>query len=199
MNKTLLLFALLLLSLTSFAQELSRKKEVGLTFSSLNNFGITYRIGKENSLWRFNVLALSGNNQNGTADSIETKFVNNNFNFRIGKEFRKSIAGNLVFRFGLDLSFYYSKMENNRNDISTANYDYLTKTTTYGPGLNLVIGLNYTISKSFSIGAELLPALQYTMGTRTDKDPFSEVKSDIKGYNYGLSNTSAILSIVYQF
>ena len=200
MKRVFLILTMPLISFSLYAQDLPKQKEVGLTFSGLNNFGVTFRTGNAHSLWRFSTLFLYGSKESLEADSSETKSENGGFALKIGKEFRKPITQNLSFRFGADVSFEYFKYLNDVDDRSISNNDNTRKKITYGPGINLILGLNYTLGKSIILGAELLPFVHYTIGTNTDKSLyFGEAKSDISGFSYGLSNTSALLSLAYQF
>lgn len=186
----------LLISTAAYAQEPVRQKEVGLIFTGLNNFGVTFRTGKVNSLWRFSGLNLSGSNQDITSATTVSNSTNNGFDFRVGKEFRKPISESLVLRYGLDGSFSYSKTE---SEVTSTNQDFYSKRVSYGPGVNLIVGLNYKISKYILIGAELLPSIQYFTGTQKERNNSTETTSDISSLSYGFSNTSAVLSLVYQF
>jgi hypothetical protein len=71
------------------------------------------------------------------------------------------------------------------------------------PCYKLVFGFNYKLGDNFVIGAEVLPNFSYTTGTSIEKYYYTnngdEVKSDISGFNYGLSNTSVLLSLAYRF
>lgn len=185
------------------AQETVKQKEIGLVFSNLDNFGFTFKTGNEKSLWRFNTLFLSGNNVDQTTDSSISKQTNMGFGIKIGKEYRKKIVGNLEFRYGIDLSFSYSQSKIEYNDKTVFDNDRLNKRITYQPGINLVLGFNYLINKNIVLGAELLPGFAYTTGTSVEKNYYNnnddEIKTDISGFNYGLSNTSVLLSLVYRF
>ena len=185
------------------AQESMKQKEIGLVFNNLDNFGLTYRTGSDKSLWRFNTLFISGNNMDETADSSVNKQNNMGFGFKFGKEYRKDIVKNLELRFGIDLSFTYSQSKYDYNDKTVDDDDRLDEQTTYRPGINLVFGLNYVINDRIVIGAELLPNFSYTFGTSIEKYSYinngNEVKSDISGFSYGLSNTSALISLAYRF
>ena len=203
MRKSLLILFFLSMSYYLMAQEIVKQKEIGLIFSSLDNFGLTYRTGTDNSLWRFNTLFISGGNTNETADSLVQIQSSSGLGVTIGKEYRKELAENLQLRFGADISFNYSKYKSDFDDKTVNNYDRFNQQTTYSPGINLVFGFNYQLKDSFIIGAELLPGFSYTTGTSTEKYYYinngDEVKSDISRFYYGLSNTSARLSIVYSF
>lgn len=185
------------------AQEEVKQKELGLVFSNLDNFGLTFRTGTNKSLWRFNTLFINGSNNDNTADSLVNKQSNMGFGVKIGKEYRKNIAEHLELRFGADLSFSYSQSKSDYDDKTINSNDRLSEQIIYKPGVNLVFGLNYKLSSNFVTGAELLPNFSYTTGTLTEKYYYinngDEVKSDISGFNYGLSNTSVLLSLSYRF
>jgi len=201
MKKVLLIFITLTMSAMMIAQEEPKQKEVGLVFNNLDNFGLTYKTGSEESLWRFNTLFISGSNIEESADSLYNNQSNLGFGIKFGKEFRKVIVENLEFRYGLDLAFTYSQSMYNYDDKSVGNHDITSERTTYQPGINLVLGLNYVFQERFVIGAELLPHFSYitgiSKGSRYNND--SETGRAISGFSYGLSSTSALLSLSYRF
>jgi hypothetical protein len=203
MKKSLFILTALSMSFFLMAQGQSKQKEIGLVFNNLNNFGLTFRIGTEKALWRFNTLYLSGNNVTQTADSSETKNIRNGFGLKLGREYRKTIIGNLEFRFGADLSFNYSNSKVENNDKSINNADILRQSITYQPGINLVLGFNYVIHDKFVIGAEVMPYFSYITGTSVEKyyhsNNVNEIKSKISGFSYGLSNSSVLVSLIYRF
>jgi hypothetical protein len=180
-----------------------KQKEIGLVFSNLDNFGLTYKTGTEKSLWRFTTLFISGDNIEETEDSLLSKQNQLGFGVKIGKEYRKNIAQNLELRFGADLSFSYSHSKIELDDKTVNDFNRLREQSIYRPGVNLVFGFNYELSDNFVIGAELLPNFTYTTGSRTETNYYTyqndEVKTDISGFSYGLSNSSALLSLVYRF
>jgi hypothetical protein len=185
------------------AQETVKQKEIGLVFSNLDNFGLTFKTGTDKSLWRFNTLFISGNNMDEKADSLVSKQSNMGFGVKIGKEYRKNIVDNLEMRFGADLSFRYSQYKTDYDDKTVDDYDRLNERTTYQPGVNLVFGFNYLLGENILIGAELMPSFTYTTGESFEKRYYNndaeEIKTDISGFNYGLSSTSVLLSLAYRF
>ena len=202
MKKTLLLLLCVSMSYALMAQETVKKKEVGLVFSSLNQFGLTYKTGTDKSLWRFNTLFLSGDNMKNTSDSTVGKQNSMGFGVKIGKEYRKNIIEKLEFRYGADLSFSYSHSKSTYNDNTIYSYERFNEQTSYTPGVNLVLGLNYLISENLIIGAEVLPYFRYTSGTAKEKNrQYGDIvfENDISGFSYGLSNSSVLLSLVYRF
>ena len=203
MRKSLLILLCLSMSYYLMAQETVKQKEIGLVFSNLDNFGLTFKTGTNKSLWRFNTLFISGNNMKNTADSLVNKQSSSGFGVKVGKEYRKNIIDNLEMRFGADISFRYTQSKSDYDDKTVDDYDRLNERTTYQPGVNLVFGFNYLLGDNLLIGAELLPSFSYRTGNLVEKSDYSndgeEIKSDISGFNYGLSNTSVSLSLAYRF
>ena len=204
MKKSLIIVLCLSMSYFLMAQETVKQKEIGLVFKNLDNFGLTYKTGTDKSLWRFNVLLISGSIMDYTADSSVNTLSNMGFGINIGKEYRKVIVENLELRFGADISFTYSQSKSDFDDKTVDDIDRLSERKTYKPGINLVLGLNYVLNKNVIIGVEVLPNFSYTTGTSIEKNYFTntddnEVKTDISGFSYGLSNTSVLLSLAYRF
>ena len=123
------------------------------------------------------------------------------FAIAVGKEFRTSVTDNLELRYGLDLSFNYSSLKRTEDDKTSNNNDIETVSTLYEPGVNLVFGLNYVIKESFVIGAEILPGVVYSIGTKENYNwrTGENDKYDISGFRYGITNTSARLTFLYRF
>jgi len=182
------------------AQETTKRKEVGILFSNLDNFGLSYKFGNSNSVWRINTSLISGENSNRNEGNFEIRQKSIGFSLMFGKEFRKTITEKLEFRFGADLSFDYENNETESNDDFSQNNNFLSKRITYSPGVNLVVGFNYLISESILLGIELLPGFNYITGTASETLPNNnEIKTDISGFNYNVSSSSALLTMAYRF
>jgi len=203
MKKSFLILTALSMSFILTAQGQSKQREIGLVFNNLDNFGLTFRTGTEKALWRFTTLYLSGNNTTQNADSSEIKDISTGFGLKFGREYRTTIIGNLEFRYGADLSFTYNHSKNETDDKFVEEYSSLQESTTYSPGINLVLGFNYVFLNKFVVGFEAMPYFNYITGTSKQKNFYSNyvktVKSKISGFTYGLSNTSVLVSLVYRF
>lgn len=202
MKNAIYVFTLFLLSFSLAAQQTPAQKEVGLMFNSLDNFGLTYRIGNQKALWRFNTVLISGGTEETAGDSTWSTTNELGFNLRAGREYRKEIVEHLELRYGADVSFGYSQSSSETDDESYRNSDRSFESFTYESGVNLVIGFNYLISEHFMIGAELLPGFTYATGERASSQSNSalgEEKSEFANYTYGLSNNSAWLSLAFKF
>ncbi|MFA6400928.1 MAG: hypothetical protein WCX31_04775 [Salinivirgaceae bacterium] len=200
MKKSFLVFSFLTATVFVMAQEATKQREVGLVFNNLDSFGITYKTGTNQSMWRFNTMTISGNVANSKQDSSESRNHQNGFYVEAGKEFRKLIAENFEFRYGADLFFHYSKSKNDYNDKTVANNDRILENSNYTPGINLVFGFNYIIHDKLVLGAEVMPYFSYytTVSKVTPDDPNVDVIKR-SGFSYGLSNSSAMLSVSYRF
>jgi hypothetical protein len=211
MKKISFILALTFASISLLAQEDSiptnetkvKVQEVGVAFSNFDNFGLTYKIGNQKSLWRFYALYFSGDNSKEDRSTQYTKYNDYGFGIKIGKEFRKNIVSNLEFRYGFDLLFNYTySKELDTNDDPDMG-ETTIKSTRYLPGIDFVIGLNYVIKDKLVLGIEVLPYFSY----RTGKNYFISTASNIpeerttkiSGFSYGLSNSSALLTVAYRF
>jgi len=71
MKKTFLILLTIASTFSISAQEKTKQKEVGITFSNLNDFGLSYKFGNSNSVWRINTLFTSGSNIDRTNNNLE--------------------------------------------------------------------------------------------------------------------------------
>lgn len=201
MKKTLAILACIALSTFAFAQEkeTTKQQEVGVTFSNFDNFGLTYRVGNQRSMWRFNVATFSGNTLgDNPGDNDATDIA---FQIGAGKEFRKKMVDKLEFRYGLDLllGLDHSKTENGTPNPSNP---FTERTSTLlAPELNLVFGFNYVISEHFVMGAEVLPFFRYNWRQNSTEfiDNSPKVENTETNYQYGFNTNSLRLSAVFRF
>jgi len=197
MKKLVLSLFAFTIAITIMAQEKPRIKEIGIVFSNLDNFGLSFKIGKEKALWRINTMLIDGGNVEETIDGVVSKTSSIGFMFGVGREYRKIIAKNLELRYGADLSFRYTK---NKLDFNTNENTRLSTRTFYEPRFNLVFGFNYVIKEQLIIGAEILPYFSYTFGSMVEEFSDDDKReTDISRIDYGLSNTSIMVSVGYRF
>ena len=193
MKKLVLSLFAFTIAITIMAQEKPKIKEIGIVFSNLDNFGLSFKIGKEKALWRINTMLIDGGNVEETMDSVVSKASSIGFMFGVGREYRKTIAKNLELRYGADLSFTYQNINANENT-------RLSTRTFYEPRFNLVFGFNYVIKEQLIIGAEILPYFSYTFGSMVEEFSDDDKReTDISRIDYGLSNTSIMVSVGYRF
>lgn len=181
------------------AQPSLKIREAGIGFSNLNNFDLLFRVGTQKSLWRFSLLAGTGNNYTIKKDEIKNNDYQYTFGVKAGHEFRSPINKNFEFRYGLDLFFNFNMQKTTTyySNVETI----VTKISGYSPGLNFVLGFNYVVKEKFVIGAEVQPFVAYQIqkreATSTENDVVAEYTEN--NINFGVTNKSALLSIAYRF
>ncbi len=206
MKHAFLVLSFLLASSLLIAQEsteTAKQKEIGIVFSSLDNFGFLYNTGTEKALWRFGASNLSLQNQAEEQTNIY-KNTGNSFgiSLRIGREYRKPLTDKMILRYGADVvaGYTHSKYE---NTVPNQSYNDITnEQSTVSVGANFVFGFNYLIGSRWQAGLELLPGLHYnstdTKSTRYTITGDEVTKSKISGLNFNISNNSVMLSLAYR-
>lgn len=188
MKKSIILLILILFSIAASAQEKTKQKEIALSFSNFYDYGITYSFGNSNSLWRFTTVYL-GQQKSTTKYPTHDYIINHvGFGLSFGKEFRKPLTEKLLLRYGAELSFSFS------ND-HQIHQDYDNEQILYAPGIKLLGGFVYKFTEDFGVGVLLLPSCNYRAGKSISND----VESDISGFEYGLSNSSAQVNLIFCF
>jgi hypothetical protein len=170
-------------------QEVQKNHEFGVTFTSLENFGIRYKSGG-NTLLRLSFLSLSGSKNESKTDSLTNTQNSIGFGFNIGFEKRKIITDKLNFYYGLELLTSYRYYSQN---YASKTYNQKSSSWTLSPGLGFVLGLRYEINNDLSFSAEIVPSFQYLY----TKD--SLLKITTNGYTFGLNNSFANLTLAYRF
>jgi hypothetical protein len=197
MKKIFLFSVIICLSFNLLSQEKVKQTQVGLVFSNFDNFGLSFEKGSDKFMWRFSAMSIEGNKNYNNIDSTSLKDFG--IGFAIGNEFIKKITDNFEFCFGYDFSYSFRQYKITDDNSNVNSY---TKTKYKIPGVNLVFGMNCIIKDHFVIGAELLPFCSQTKksdytGTR---NAGSDKKiSESKDYSYGLSNSSARITLAYRF
>lgn len=196
MKKNLVLMLVMnLLSIASvLGQDQVKQKEAGITFSNLDNFGLTYRAGTSSALWRFSAFSLSAGSSDSDNSQSTVTTKNLGLSLSIGREYRKQIEEKFQFRYGIDLYSGFYTYESKNEDLETTNtYDDLSF------GINGIIGLNYMLSEKVLIGAEILPGIGYSTRDQVSNQAGTETKTEYNSWSLGFNNQSARLSLVYRW
>ncbi|MCK9204503.1 MAG: hypothetical protein M0P58_08750 [Bacteroidales bacterium] len=202
MKKTTLLIIIALIVptfLSAQEQAPTRKHEVGITFSSLNSFGLTYKTGRKSTMFRLGLLSLNlqNNNLKNDNDSINHKYSGYGVGFRLGFEKRIQLVQNFNFLIGLDAgcSYEYRREKDKDYNVTQPIATYWTVT----PSLSCVIGASYIFKDALVISAEVYPSIWYSFGKNTyeNGDAKHEVKTTQLGF--GFNNTTASLTFAYRF
>ncbi len=193
MKRTFLFLVAIALYFSVLSQEKIKQKEVGFVFSNFDNFGLLLKRGNDKAMWRYTTMLLAGTKQEYPTDSVTIS--NLGFSLGIGNEFRKKVTDNFEFCFGYDVTYSYSL--NKSDNLRPFPKSGITKTSYHTPGINLVFGINYIVKEHLVLGVEVLPYYRWVWKNVYDK--YDTLLSESKGYEYGISNTSARLSIAYRF
>ena len=175
-------------------QGLKRVYEFGLTFSSLNSFGVNFKIGNQKILYRLTTLALNFNSNQSVEsvfDQSTMKMADYGAGLRFGFEKRIFLAKNFDLHLGSDagIAYYYHK-----NGIE----DSISKGWVINPAIYLVMGLAYQAGEHFMITAELSPSLQYVYGKRNYTVSGTAHEISNHNFSFALSNNSVSITIAYR-
>ncbi len=204
MKKTFLLFCAVLLFVSAQAQERVKQQELGLSFIGFNNFGLAYRFGHQHAMWRVGSTFINGSSDtyfdyNAPGWRAVNKRLGVGLSF--GREYRKLFAKDFEFRYGADLSFYSVRNRESQTGHLNQIVDFSRLRTTFAPGINLVLGINYVLWERFVFGAELLPGASYRFEAYNPNTLPGSETTTIRwtGYSFGISSSSAILTAMYRF
>lgn len=201
MNRIILLLPLLLIISTTQAQEKVKQKEIGITFKNLDNFGLSYKFGNINRMWRVGTFMLDGHKSTLMEPDKNDKEINSKgFELSFGREYRKAINSKIDFRYGLDV-FYSWKRTKKKDVISSYSFNPFFSEKNSKTGLRLIFGMNYKLADNLILGAEILPTMAWAR-TKLENSPYKskvEVIQEIETFEYDLSNASAILTLAFQF
>lgn len=166
MKNYLCLLILLFIFTPYFSQK--KVKEVGLNFYNFQNYGMFYKVGNGESMWRFRVL----NGAIGFSESVNSRNITtNNFYLNItasaGREKRKEITPKLSFVSGIELltSINYTAQMGTSSARSSR--------SRLGIGIGGVFGLRHEFNKRFFAGAEILPNLMYQASNSSSQRLFN--------------------------
>ncbi len=198
-----ILFIVMILPVFTLAQEQlpAQKHEIGIVFSSFNNFGMVYKTGKKNTLFRARLLALDLGISSATSnksDSTKTKHSGYGAGILLGFEKRVPIVKHLSFVAGLDagVQYTYSRTE---FEYFTYSLDTQYKRWTISPVLSGVIGFSYTIKEVLVLSVELYPSVVYSFTKEKGTYQGSDYEVKEKNLGFGFSNSTAGITVAYRF
>lgn len=197
--------ASVLMSLCLFAKQPDCVKEIGLSFSSLDNFGATFKFGREKSPWKIGAFTLSDQwvkEKTFNLDGLELINMNQNYKglgLQIGKEFRNKIIDNVYFTFGPDYNLinYSMGYKEQENEISDHKINYNIKYYIHEFGFNL--GVTYVYNDKIVLQAFMIPGIYYMKASGKFEEGNNLIESiNQKGIEYNL-NDNLVLSVAYRF
>jgi len=182
-----------------------RVHQVGISFSSLDYFGMHYKTGGEKTLLRLTFLSLNtdlSSSWGRPQDSIDMSSQHYGAGFRLGFEKRVPIVSKLDFIWGLETGCNYNYQKQKIESIYINNKD---ESISWGitPMIDLILGITYLISDHLVIGAEITPGISYTFGKtkNTMNSPYSSRQTEVTNsdFHFGFSNGAACLTLAYRF
>jgi hypothetical protein len=184
-----------------FAQQSPETKihQIGISFSSLNQFGINYKSGNEKTLLRMSLLYMNLANYSDWGrpeDSLEMKQQSYGFGFRLGFEKHVPIVARLDFIWGLEAggNFSYQTLKNDQ-----VNYHADRTSWTVTPLVDVVLGVTYTFADHLVVGAEVTPFIQYSFGKSKTTSSTQTVETTSSALNFGFNSNNANLTLAYRF
>jgi len=163
-------------SFTAFSQE--KRKILEISTYSFDQFGIRYKFGNENHLFRISSFSTNFNSGKSSISDTESKSIG--VGMGIGIEFPKKIKDDLSVYYGSELRGSYNQHKDNE------------KTNYYGLSLNGIFGIAYNFNETLRIGAELTPGISYTYNKL--EDGYNQ-----KVFRFGIDNYGAAIVLGFCF
>lgn len=195
--KTIVFFLLCSLSTTILNAQNettnTQKREVALTFKSLNDYGLSYKFGNKKALWRLNSFWVNNHSSIVENDDLLTENKSGAYSISFGRDWIKPLSEKLEFRYGAALSASYRFSKSERNDFDVTDEETTSKSTIFTPGAIGVVGFHYALTNVINIGAESTLTAGYNIGktTRT-AGRFNETFTN-NGFNLGMGNVAALV------
>ena len=195
---------LVFLSLKSISQTdetvTGRINEPTLTFTSIDNFGFTYKLEQNNNwYWRFLFIYSRRSVEDRVQDESNHKYSYFTPGVGVGIEKRFQVVKKLQLKTGADVWASYRKWkytEYQDNDPSN-NFDF----TYFSGQFNLVFGINYFINKHVLLSLEFTPYVRYSVDERKSSTDSQENEHEQKSsvLQYSFTNRTVSLNISYRF
>ncbi len=182
------LILLLCLAGNAFSQEKNKIREIGLHFTHLDSFGLRYKTGNENILFRITALSLMGGSiTNELDDMISLKMAFAGFGLNLGFEKPVIIDDRFHFYYGGEL---LGNLISQKSEIS-GEIEEEEKIKNYQAGLGCILGFSYNLSERIKLSVEVVPSFSYQ---RTQHE-----EGHMSGYRFSLNNHNAGITIGYRF
>jgi hypothetical protein len=207
MTKSLLIFTLLLITMTGYTQVSSdstkRTKEFLITTTSLTsgNYGLQYKINVfKKSFIRLGLAYVYDEYRSDkpqVVTSYPTKNYGSGFSLTSGLEKRKVISESFEFSYGLNLilSAGWAKTKTENPNISSS-ARITNKSYFIAPGIGINLGAIMKIHQNFYLGAEIIPQIIYNY---QDDSGSSSGGLKTNMFKAVLNSQNATLALIYRF
>jgi hypothetical protein len=168
-----------------FSQNAQKIRELGLYTSDFNDFGIRFKTGTDDLMFRLTALSFSLSNAEydfGTGDPVDEDEYG--FHLAAGIEKPVSLGERFDLFYGGEVSYQYSNQDGIDED-----EEYKLKFNGYG--LGVVLGFSYYLSPKVKLSAEIVPGIDFIKVNQDDLE--------VTGWQFGFSNESAGITLSYRF
>lgn len=207
MAKSFLIFTLLLIAMTGYAQvngdSTKRAKEFLITTTSLisGDYGLQYKVKVFKKSFLRLGLAYVYDDYRSDIPKVSTSYATKNsgsgFSITSGLEKRKVISEVFEFSYGLNLviSGGWAKTRTENPNISSA-VQITNKSYFISPGIGFDLGAIMKIHQNFYFGAEIMPQILYSYQNES-KSSSGEHKTNM--FRAVLNSQNATLALIYRF
>jgi len=220
MRKSAITLLLLSISTSIFSEEsLPNSNEIGLVFSNLNSFGIRYKYGNNNTVFRLTSLILNGTNTssdygNYSGNGIDVENIPNSITQSLGAglnfgfEKRKRVSNKSFYYYGLDWVNSYSWSKNN---VTTPGTFTQLKNNSYGYATDTVLSAFYnnsnnTTTWTVSSGLGIVLGLSFKVNeaffVSAEIEPtisykYSKTTATVKAYTAAYAENDSVFAYLY--
>ena len=191
--KKLCLALLLIVPFILSAQTAEKRNQLGLNFTSLNDFGVRYKTGTDKGLFRFTALSIYGNDSSTDKNSVNYKDQNFGAGLNLGYEFHTPLNEKLDFYYGPELISRFSYTDKEE--------DYVSYTRTMlRTGIGFVLGVELELGKNLLFAAEIIPSISYQyQDIEREYEDGTHDDYSTTSYIFDASNSGANLTLAYTF
>jgi len=159
-------------------------QELGIFTADFNGFGIRYKVGTNNLLYRFSVASLSMSSAEYDFGSVTQDEDDHGLALAGGFEIPVSMNDRFEVFYGGEASFQYE-------DGDMVNEDEISKMKFTGYGLNAVLGFSYSVSPKVKLSAEITPGLTFIKVKEGDLE--------VSGWKFQFNNQDAVITLGFRF
>ncbi|MEN6453911.1 MAG: hypothetical protein ABFD10_06605 [Prolixibacteraceae bacterium] len=168
-----------------FSQDVIKIRELGIFTSDFNDFGVRFKTGTDDLMYRFSIASLNLSN-------AEYDFGSGNI--KDEDEFGISLAGGVEIpvsmndRFDL---FYGGEISFQHSNSDIVNENSIAQLKFTGIGAGVVLGFSYYLSPKVKLSAEVVPGLNFVTVKEDDKE--------VSGWKFQMDSQTAGMTLSFRF